>query len=476
MENSPVVEANHSFEEEFNVNIQKKFLSLLIFDKTWADLTGFSIIQPKCFENSILNHICYWISSYHKKYKTSPTKMICCKMMEDFINENHLGTKDYYLYKQYIDDIFDLDETDDLEFYKDKAIEFTRKVAWKALLEKGGDTLKVGNFEEAIDAFRKILSIGSENDLGLDMHTITMDEFIKGISESYDKANMLPTGIPDWDMALGGGFVKNNIHIIAAPPGGGKSRTMAYLAKQALELNKKVIFITLELTAHETLANVYTSATGMALRDIMDERNREEFFNRLTTFRNTFSDNLIVKFYKPNCITTDTIHNFIQKVIQKKKEETNMEWNPDVIFIDYMDKLLPTQKIRGNVYEDGGLVATDCKNLAISFGVPCVTGSQLGRYVWTITGDNVVTMDSVAESAQKVHLAHSMTTLNANPAEKEQGKVRLFMAKTRTGTQGKVIFCENNLARCRLRQIEPWDPNTMQTTQQFTIKDSTSKG
>ena len=475
MENSPVVEANRTFEEEFNVNIQKKFLSLLVFDKTWADLTGFSVIQPKCFENTILNHICYWITDYHRKYKTSPTKMICCKLMEEFINNNHLGTKDYYLYKQFIDDIFELNEGDNLDFYKDKAVEFTRKVAWKNLLEKGGETLKIGNYQEAIDSFRKILAIGSENDLGIDMSKITVDEFFKGLSESYDKDNMLSTGIPDWDAALGGGFVKNNIHIIAAPPGGGKSRTMAYLAKTALMARKRVIFITLELTQDETLANIYTSATGMCLHDMMDERNRMEFIEKLTNFKNAYGSELMVKFYKPNSITTDTIHNYIQKVMQTKKEETGVDWKPDVIFLDYMDKLLPTQRMRNDAYIDGGLIATDCKNLAISFGVPCITGSQLGRYVWNLKDDNVVAMDSVAESAQKVHLAHSMTTLNSNPAEKEQSKVRLFMAKTRTGYAGKVIYCKNDLARCQLRQIPEWDPKTMQQKESFSFKDPNTR-
>lgn len=474
MEND--TELNHSFDEEFNVSIQKKFLSLLVFDKSWATYTGFSIITPKCFENKILSHICSWMHDYYKKYKSIITRAVCCKEMEDFINNHNLGTKDYFAYKTYIDDIFDLKETEDLAFYEDKAVEFIRKVAWKNLLEKGGETLKYGNFETAINAFREVLLLGAEKDLGMDMSEITPDVFIKALSEAYDKENMLSTGIKGWDDALGGGFVKNNIHLICAPPGGGKSRSMAYLAKHALEKYKKVIYITLELTEAETMANVYTSVTGFGVREMTDIRNREEFINRLNVFKNAYSGNLIVKFFKPNSITTDTIHNYIQKVIQDKKEKTGMDWKPDVIFLDYMDKLLPTQKMRGNVYEDGGLVATDCKNLAISFGVPVITGSQLGRYTWTLQGDNVVTMDSVAESAQKVHLAHSMTTFNSNPAEKEQNKVRLYMGKTRTGTPGKIIFCENNLGKCRLKEIEPWDPNTLQPTQTFTIKDPTSRG
>lgn len=81
-------------------------------------------------------------------------------------------------------------------------------------------------------------------------------------------------------------------------------------------------------------------------------------------------------------------------------------------------------------------------------------------------------MDAIAESAQKIHLAHSLTTLNANPAEKEQGKVRLYLAKSRSGIPGTVVWCNNDLGRCKMQETEPWDPNTMITSTTFTIKDA----
>ena len=45
-----------SFDTEFTLDIQKKFLQLLIFDQKWAALNGLDIIKPEFFENRILTN------------------------------------------------------------------------------------------------------------------------------------------------------------------------------------------------------------------------------------------------------------------------------------------------------------------------------------------------------------------------------------------------------------------------------------
>ena len=60
-----------SFENEFNLQIQKKFISLLIFDKAWAEINGLDVVKPELFENNTLKNICSWIHKHYKKYKTS---------------------------------------------------------------------------------------------------------------------------------------------------------------------------------------------------------------------------------------------------------------------------------------------------------------------------------------------------------------------------------------------------------------------
>ena len=224
------------------------------------------------------------------------------------------------------------------------------------------------------------------------------------------------------------------------------------------------------------MTNILISTVGMTMSELRDPVNREKMIDKITTFRNTYCSDLVVKFYKPSTITTNVIHNYIQKVIQRKKDEEGIDWKPDVIFLDYMDKLLPVDKIKGNIYEDNGGVADDCKNLAIDFECPVITGSQLGRASWNLKGDEVISMASIAESARKAHLAHSLTTINANPQEKELGKSRLYIAKSRGGTPGKVIYLEHNLGRNNFYEIEPWTQEQIAGAVSFSVKDTTSGG
>jgi len=460
-----------SFEEEFDLNIQRKFLGLLVLDKTWAELNGIKIIKPEYFEDTVLYNICKWIHKYYDKYKDIPTKLILKETAKDYVNAKSENLQRFFLYSDALEDIFSIDGgSASLQYYQDKAIAFIRQQTWKQAISKAGKVFSLHNYEVAMNLFKQIMSIGSENDLGLELNKLTADEFLSLVGNTYDTSNMIKTGIASWDAGLGGGFVKDNIHLICAAPGGGKSRMMAYLTRVALENMKKVIFITLELTETETMANIQSAITGMTMYDMLKPENRAEFEEKTAMFQNTFASDCFVKFYKPSTVTADTIQNYIYKVIQFKKEKEGVDWKPDVIFLDYLDKLLPTQKVKGNIYEDIGGVADDCKNLAITFSCPVISGSQLGRISWNLNGDEVISMANISESARKAHLAHSITTINVNPGEKELGKARLFMAKSRNGQPGKTIFIEQNLGKCLMYEVDPWDPKTLQGTTIYTIK------
>jgi len=463
-------EINNSFEEEFNTDVQIKFIGLLVQDKTWAELNGFDLIKPEYFENRILNRVCSWIHSYYKKRKDIPTKLILTEEAKNYAND-HNDMQSYFKYEQIINDIYTVEGGDAArEEFKEKVITFIKQAKWKQTLKNGTLAFSINNVNQAIERFKEILAIGTENDLGLDMSTLSNDDFLAMMGETYDKKNMIKTGIPGWDAALGGGFVKDNLHILGGAPGFGKSKTMAYLAKQALMDGKKVVFITLELSEVETMANIKIAISGISFFDMLKPENRIEFDSKCANFENTFSKDLVVKFYKPATVNCDTIENYIMKVIQYKKEKEGRDWKPDVIYLDYLDKLLPTQKIKGSLYEDIGGVTDDCKNLAITFHCPVISGSQLGRSVWNIKGSEVISLDSLAESARKAHLAHSITTINVNPGEKAVGKARLFMAKSRSGKPGTTIYIEQNLGKCLLYEVDPWDPETLQGTTGYTIK------
>lgn len=464
----------YSFENEFTLPIQEKILSLLIFESEWAKLDGLEIIKPEYFENKSLKAICTWIHKYYKEHKDVPTKEVLENEAKDYVNTYNLPAKDYYVIEDKIKAVYYLEESRDMEYFKQKAINFVRQVEWKKALARGGDCFKKGNFADAVEAFKKVLSIGSETDLGIDLSETDPNAILDAIKDSYDPDKMVKTGIKSLDDALGGGLVKNSLSLFAATSGGGKSKFLSFLTKECLKRNKRVIYISLELTEEETMQNILTSMTSLSLGELMKEENRVIFNEQVSKFRNLYSDNVIVKFYKPNAITADTVHNYIQKVINVKKNKGILDWRPDIIILDYMDKMLPVDRVKNaSIYETGANVASDCKNLAISFECPVVTGSQVGRSAWNLSGDEVVSIASVAESAAKIHLCHNFISFNQNPNEKEKGLSRFYVGKARSGHTGKLIYMEHNLSTNFFQEHEPWTQESLKGTVPQTVKDTT---
>ena len=470
-------EGSYGFENEFKLQVQEKILSLLIFEPEWAKLDGLEILKAEYFQNKTLRAICTWIHRYYEKYKETPTKEVLENEAKDYVNKYNLPSKDYYAILDKIEKICYLEESTDMEYFKEQAVNFVREIEWKNALERGGSCFRQGNYTEAIEAFKRVLSIGSETNLGIDLsEEVDGNRILDAIKDSYDPTKMIKTGIPLLDDALGGGLVKNSLTLFAATSGGGKSKFLSFLTKKCLEQNKRVIYISLELTEEETMQNILTSVTGYSLGELMKEENRVGFNESLRKFRNQNSDNVIVKFYKPNAITADTVHNFIKKVINVKKNKGITDWKPDIIILDYMDKMLPVDKIKNaNIYETGANVASDCKNLAITFECPVVTGSQVGRSAWNITGNEVVSIASVAESAAKIHLCHNFISFNQNPNEKALGLSRFYVGKARSGKTGTIIYMEHNLYKNHFESREPWTQESIKDTVPQTVKDTASK-
>ena len=89
--------AAYTFDESFNVEVQKYFLKILIFDPKWAELSGLDIVKPEFFENRMLHNICKWIHEHYDQWKKIPTKVVLEERAKDFVNLNTLGTKEYYI-------------------------------------------------------------------------------------------------------------------------------------------------------------------------------------------------------------------------------------------------------------------------------------------------------------------------------------------------------------------------------------------
>ena len=446
---------------DFDEELQFKILQLCVQDYQWATSVGLEIIEARFFDNEMYGKIFDWVKYLMQKYNTDIKMPILKDCATKVYNDQKINLEQKVLYDKVIERLYDsLDDfSAGIDYLKERALEFAKKEKFRQGLQQSVNLLKMDPdaYEQAIPLMEKALSVGSGLDLGMDLKRDILN-LPQILGKKYDKVNMVSTGLKGLDEAIGGGWINGTLSLIAAPSGGGKSRAMAYFAAEALKQGKKVIYITLELDEDETLANVVSSLTNRSWWEMLnpDPIVQEDYQTVATNVRDKLNANLKVKFYINKTISTQTIMAYIMRL------KSSEGFVPDLIVVDYMDLLLPIDKpkTRGEEsdYAALGIVCFDLIRLGKMFNIPIISGSQLNRTAFDITGNQVVSMASLSDSSRKIFNCHNLLTMNRNPQEKELGKCRIYLAKARTGKQNEIIYCNYDLSRCKIEEVQPYDP------------------
>jgi predicted ATP-dependent serine protease len=132
-------------------------------------------------------------------------------------------------------------ESDDLDYVKEKTLEFCKNQTFKnAILESVG-LLEEGKFDTIKSMIDSAMKAGQDTDIG--------HEYKVQIKERYESTirDVVPTGWAVIDELADGGFGKGELIIFAAPPGIGKSWALVNVGMAAAKLGKTVVHYTLEL-------------------------------------------------------------------------------------------------------------------------------------------------------------------------------------------------------------------------------------
>ena len=139
----------------------------------------------------------------------------------------------------------------------------------------------------------------------------------------------ITTGYPKLDDELGGGLARKEIVLLSANSGGGKSITLANLAKNLLSQKLNVLYISLELS-EETIAQRFdTMFTGIP--SILLNDKYKDVANSLIQLSDNMGKLKIKHF------ASGTNSNALRAYL--KEFELQYRFIPDVLIIDYLDIL-----------------------------------------------------------------------------------------------------------------------------------------
>jgi replicative DNA helicase len=213
---------------------------------------------------------------------------------------------------------------------------------------------------------------GSSEDVERRMED-AFEELIKSRNWLADDRH-IACGIDCIDQWTGGGLSARQLGIIMAPTGGGKSMclmTMAYM--MALIEEKRVLFISNELAMTEVAERFGTLISGEKLQNVArDPEIIRDSIQRVKTYQ---LNNRLYLVEVNRDISTNDIEGMVARY------QNLYGWKPDVIVIDYMERMKPTTKgfKQGDTWTYYGAIASDLVRLSKRLNVLVWTAGQTNR-------------------------------------------------------------------------------------------------
>ena len=412
---------------DFGYSFQIKLIALLFKDKLFLQQI-LDILDSSYFESEANIVILDIIKEYFKEYNTLPTiEAMKVKIVE---MENELLKKTI---ADNIKEAFKQMESDDLDFVKEKALEFCKNQEIKKAIIDSVELLNRGDYDSIKTKVDNALKAGVEKDVG---HEYNID-----IDERYEESvrNTITTGWDAIDDIADGGLGKGELGVMVAPAGIGKSWALVNIGANAVKAGLNVIHYTLELNSAYVGLRYDAVFTGIAAQEL--KYNIDDVKKKIGSLKG----DLIVKYYPTKSATVNTLSAHIQRCMANGKK-------PDMIIVDYADLLRGHGKeVRlelGNIYED-------LRGLAGEYEIPVWTASQANR---SALEDDIIGAEKIAESYSKIMTADFVLSLSRKIEDKLANTGRWHVIKNRFGPDGITFPSKMNASN---GQIEIYAPNSL---------------
>lgn len=240
----------------------------------------------------------------------------------------------------------------------------TAENEYKHILKKALDTKINDVYENATNIIQALKEIKPTSK---DQENITAVEAFRMLEENINekalnKGNELKTSIPTLNR-ITGGFQAGQLITIAARPGVGKSAIALQMARDIVRKNKKLIFVSLEMTVEEVMARIVSTETGINTIDLINADFEEDDWGKIGDTLKVIS--------KENSLLINTKCRKIEDLRRVIIVES-----PEVVVIDYLNLM----KAHG---ESERIKITNLtrglKQLATEFKIPIVILAQLNR-------------------------------------------------------------------------------------------------
>jgi replicative DNA helicase len=392
---------------QYGPQFQIKVIGALLTQKNFLINVSDSL-EKEYFENQSNQWIIGKIQEYFQKYHTVPTIEVLATEVKKMDNEVLKiaiteGLREAYKESQ----------SKDLEWVEAEFTNFCKNQQMKKAIMTSVDLLNMGDYDSIRTLINNALKAGEDKNIG--------HEYDKDIESRYreDDRNPIPFPWKTFNNLTQGGYGKGDLVLIFGNPKGGKSWAVAAMGAFAAALGYNVLHYSLELSEGYMGKRYDAIFTGIPVDQL--EKHRDKVSEIVTKVKGK----VIIKAYPPKRASFDTIEAHIQQL------ETQHDFKPDLIIIDYLDYV--RSKSKKGTKDEIDDVYIQAKALAAEKGVPLVSPSQANR---TGAGEAILEGKHAAGSYDKIMIADILISLARGRKDRINGTGNWHIMGNRYGPDG----------------------------------------
>jgi replicative DNA helicase len=419
--------------EELGRGYQEKCLQSLFEDQTYAEMMT-DVFEPEYFTYTHLKRIGQIFFDYRNRYKAFPSLDVAMIQLQ----QEDAGSDPAMI--SMANDFAKRMKTTPLNgdkgWIQESSLEFCKRQKLIAAIGKCLEQVENKRYDSIAGTIREALDRGSPKDHGHD--------YAEEIDSRAEKSVREPisTGWPIMDKYLGGGFERKTITTFIAPTGAGKSMFLVNCAAALIAQGLNVLYVTLEMADYKIGLRTDSWFSGLSIDDSSKVENRDKI---KAAIKEKAKGRFIIKEWPTKRATVETIRSHVQRLIQTK------DFKPDAIIVDYPDLLRSVKSYGEKRHELEGNYE-ELRGLAQELNCVMIVADQTNRGGLDL---ELVTISAIAEAYAKATVCDLIVTISRTPEDKMNGTGRLYIAKSRLGSDGIVLpFLLNTKDNVRVQVLD----------------------
>jgi len=287
----------------------------------------------------------------------------------------------------------------------------------KKIIDKGN----LEDYDQCEEILKKALEIGDNKDDAIDVF-----ENLKDVLKT-DFRKPIGTGINGLDEVMNGGLSKTELAIVLAPLGVGKTTIMTKMANSAHRLGYNVLQIFFEDNPKVIQRKHLTCWMDGKYNLNELAEHEQEIMDNAEDMKKSGGRIQLKKF-----TSHDTTISMIKQYIKK---EIARGFKPDIVFLDYIDCVIPSKRV-DDVNAGEGMVMREFEAMLFELNIAGWTAVQSNR-----SGLNADTVDAtmMGGSIKKAQIGHFILSIGKTLEQKESATATMAILKSRFGSDGRVF-------------------------------------